>query len=215
MKKPLLKNTIALDEQERQATPETPVENTQHVEISQDEKLKRLELSGFLLQQTEDLVRKKLERKKQQDQEAIELLGGETTSLGALRTLLVAKRQPYEPRFPNAIPFFSEIYRLNGWNDLDPKQYIKPAVVAVWINELIYNRFSQQVLSTLRTLNPKRGGGRAYKHFQFLTLEGQAELEQYRDEAIALMKTCATWYEFRVKLGKQYGVPYQISLFGQ
>ncbi|GAB2469655.1 hypothetical protein GCM10011375_40270 [Hymenobacter qilianensis] len=210
------KKTNAPAEQESLASPGFPIENIRHVEISQEEKLERSLLSGLLLQQTEDLNRKQQELKKQRDQEVIELIGGGTTSLGALKALIASKRQPYEPRFPRSIPFFSEIYRLNGWHDLDPASYIKPAVVAVWINELIYNRFSQEVLPTLRVFNPKRfGGSRAYKHFQFLNAEGQAELEQYRDEAIALMQTCSTWYEFRAKLFVVHSVPYQVELFAQ
>jgi len=193
-----------------------PIDNLRHVEISPEDKEERLLLGGLLLQQTTDFYREKAEKKKQRDQEAIELIGGGTISLGALKALVVAKRQPYEAHFPNSVPFFSEIYRLNGWNDLDPKEFIKPAVVAVWINELIYNRFSQQVLSTLRALNPKKSsGGRFYKHFQFLTPEGQTELIQYRDEAISLMRTCSTWYEFRVKLFKAHNVPYQVDLFAR
>ena len=196
--------------------PGSPIENLHHTEISPAEKLERSLLSGLLLQQTEDLVREKLERQKQRDQEAIELIGGGTTSLGALKALVVERRQPYEPRFPNSIPFFSEIFRLNGWHHLNPADYNKPDQVAVWVNELIYNRFSQEVLTTLRSLNPRRAGGdRAYKHFQFLTAEGQAELEQYRDEAVQLMLACSNWYEFRQKLWQYHRVPYQTNLFAQ
>lgn len=208
------KTDLPTKEQESPASPGSPIENLHHVEISQEQKLERSLLSGLLLQQTETLGREKLELKKQRDQEVIELLGGGTTSLGSLKALIASKRQPYAPRFPKSVPFFSEIYRLNGWHHLDPADYIKPTEVATWINELIYNRFSQQVLPTLRIFNPKKsGGGRLYKHFQFLNAEGQAELEQYRDEAITLMQTCSTWYEFRAKLFAVHGVPYQIELF--
>lgn len=193
-----------------------PVENLRSVEISQAEKLERSLLSGLLLQQTDNFVREKLELKKQRDQEIIELIGGSTTSLGTLKALIAAKRQPYEPRFPRSVPFFSEIYRLNGWHHLDSTAYRKPDEVATWINELIYNRFFQEVLPTLRIYNPKKtGGGRLYKHFQFLNAEGQAELVLYRDEAIALMQTCTSWYEFRAKLFAAHGVPYQVALFVQ
>lgn len=208
------KKTNVPAETKNLASPSSSIENLRKVEISQEEKLERSLLSGLLLQQTDNLNRQRLELKKQRDQEAIELIGGGTTSLGALKALIAAKRQPYEPRFPRSVPFFSEIYRLNDWQHLDPAEYIKPAEVAVWINELIYNRFSLEVLPTLRMFNPKRtGGGRLYKHFQFLNAEGQAQLEQYRDEAIALMQTCFTWYEFRAKLYAAHGVPYQVNLF--
>jgi hypothetical protein len=205
------KTVVATEEDLSLSTPS--IKETHHVEISPEQKLERSLLSGMLLQQTKDLVREKVERKKQRDKESIELIGGSHVSLGSLKALLVEKRQPYEPRFPNSIPFFSEIFRLNGWYDLDPTDYIKPKEVGGWLNELIYDRFSQAVLPTVRKLNPKKGSGRVYKHFQFLTAEGQVELEQYRDEAIALMKECSTWSEFRVKLHKAHGVPYQGELF--
>lgn len=196
--------------------PDAQLTPPRHVEISPAEKLERSLLSGLLLRQTEDLHQQKLEGRKRRDQEVIELLGGGTTSLGALKALIAAKRQPYEPRFPRSVPFFSEMYRLNAWHHLDPADYHKPPEVGAWINELIYNRFSLEVLPTLRQFNPKKaGGGRRYKHFQFLNAQGQAELEQYRDEAIALMHTCATWYAFRVRLFEVYGVPYQAELFAQ
>ncbi|MFD2719584.1 P63C domain-containing protein [Hymenobacter monticola] len=160
------KKTNAPAETDNLASPGLLFENLRNVEISHEEKLERSLLSGLLLQQTDTLNRQRLELKKQRDHEAIELLGGSTTSLGTLKALIAAKRQPYEPRFPRSIPFFSEIYRLNGWHHLDPAYYIKPDEVGIWINELIYNRFSQEVLSTLRMFNPKRtGGGRLYKHF--------------------------------------------------
>jgi hypothetical protein len=209
------KKTNAKTEEEKLVTPSTPIQEAYHVEISPEQKIERSLLSGMLLQQTKDLVREKLERKKQRDQESIELIGGNSITLGSLKNLLVEKRQPYEPRFPKSIPFFSEIFRLNGWHDLDPTEYIKPKEVGAWVNELIYNRFSQAVLPTIRRLNPKKATGRAYKHFQFLTAEGQTELEQYRDEAIALMKTCTTWHEFRAMLFKVHGVTYQGELFAR
>lgn len=197
-------------------TPGAPIENLRSVEISPAEKLERSLLAGSLIQQTEDLRLADVERKKRRDLETIELLGGGTTSLGQLKRLLMVDHQPYEPRFPKDIPFFSEIYRLNGWKHLDPTQFVKPAIVGLWIIELIYDRFSLPVLPTMYTLNPKKvGGGRVYKHFQFLTPDGQGELKQYRDESVALMQTCSTWYEFRVKLHKVHGVSYQADLFAR
>lgn len=208
--------TPPVAEQGNLFTPGMPVENLRSVEISPAEKLERSLLAGSLLQQTEDLRLASVERKKQRDLETIELLGGGTTSLGQLKRLLMADHQPYEARFPKSIPFFSEIYRLNGWDHLDPTNFVKPAIVGLWIIELIYDRFSLAVLPTMHTLNPRKvGGGRVYKHFQFLTSDGQAELEQYRDEAVALMQTCYSWYEFRMKLHKAYNVSYQRELFSR
>jgi hypothetical protein len=214
MKKTLPKSPLA--EQENMLVPTLAVENTRPVEITPEKKQERDELSSLLLQQTEEQSRVRVEKRKQRDQEVIELVGGGTTTFGELTRLVVAKRQPYEPRFPYAIPFFSEIFRLHGWSHLDYKVYAKPKLVATWIKELIYDRFSPEVYKALRKLNPKRtGGGRANKYFQYLTPEGLLELEQYRDEAVALMQTCSTAHEFRMKMHKAYGVPYQLSIFDQ
>jgi hypothetical protein len=187
---------------------------SRNIEISKEAQEERLLLSGMLLQQTEDLVEKAQRRRKKKQEESIELLSGAKISIAEINAFLSANMQPYSPRFPNNIPFFSEIFRLNGWKHLDPKTFVKPPVVATWINEIIYSRFSKDMPPALRILNPALPNGiRLHKHFQFLTEEGQMKLDQYRDEAIRLMKTCTTWYEFRQKLFQEHAVPYQSSLF--
>jgi hypothetical protein len=125
---------------------------------------------------------------------------------------VTAAQQPYEAKFPNSIPFFTEMYRLLGWSDKNPNRFSKPKVVGKYLNELIYSRFHADVLPTLQTL-AMPGGVRRAKFFQFLNEEGQQKLQQYRDEAIDLMKTCSSWYEFRVKYGKLYSLPVQKRMF--
>lgn len=184
------------------------------VEISKEAQAERAFLSGMLLQQTEDLVKEDLERKKKRDEEIIELNSGVKISIGEINTLITSTRQPYTPKFPNDVPFFSEIYRLNNWSHLDPNNYTKPSIVGVYISEIIYGRFSKDILPALRVLNPMLPGGtRKDKHFQYLNEDGQKYVNQYRDEAIVLMKTCDNWYDFRKKLFDKYKVPYQILLF--
>ncbi|RDV11852.1 hypothetical protein DXT99_23390 [Pontibacter diazotrophicus] len=193
-------------------TPSVPYK--ERVEISEEAKQERLLLRGMLLQQPDDLVKESLLRKQKREEEVIELLGGHKISISEINAAITATLQPYVPMFPNSVPFFSEIYRLNGWKGKNPNDYMKPTVVASWINEVIYGRFTKDVLPALRILNPASPFGiRVHKHFQYLTEEGQEKLIQYRDEAIAVMQTCSTWYEFRKKLFSVHGVPYQISLF--
>ncbi|MFB9865652.1 P63C domain-containing protein [Rufibacter immobilis] len=192
----------------------TSIPYKERVEISEEAKQERLALRGMLLQQSEDLVKESQTRKKKRDEEVIELLGGQKVSIAEINAAITATLQPYVPMFPNSVPFFSEIYRLNGWKDKNPNDFVKPTVVASWINEIIYGRFAKDVLPTLRVLNPASPFGlRVHKHFQYLTEAGQSKLVQYRDEAIALMQTCSSWYEFRKKIYEVHGVPYQISLF--
>ncbi|AHM62346.1 hypothetical protein D770_20485 [Flammeovirgaceae bacterium 311] len=189
-------------------------ETKKRVEISKEAEQERLYLSDLLIQRTENFAEEARLRKKKREEETIELHSGVKISISQINELLTAQRQPYSPKFPNSSAFFSEIYRLNAWKDLNPNDYIKPPIVAVWINEIIYGRFTKEVLRALQVLNPASPIGlRLYKHFQFLNEEGQARVIQYRDEAIALMKTCSTWYEFRIKLHTEYGVAYQIKMF--
>lgn len=153
------------------------------------------------------------EKQAREDAEIITLQDGRQFTIGELK-LLSNERRPYSPLFPNSVPYFSEIYRLNGWGHLDPKNYNKPSIVGKWTNEMIYGRFPKEILPALQYLNPFTGKFRKDKHFQYLTEEGQQFVVQYRDETIEIMKKCSDWYEFRQKLHDAYGVPYQIQLFG-
>lgn len=189
-------------------------EPPKRVEISKEAEQDRLFLSGMLIQQKEELLEAARRRKRKTEEETFELRSGVVISIAGLNAIISAHVQPYAPQFPNSIPFFSEIYRLNQWTHIKPTDYVKPAIVGKWINEIIYSRYSREVLPTLRVLNPALPDGlRKFKHFQFLTEEGQAKLLQYRDEAIALMKESSSWIEFREKLLRKYGVPYQSDLF--
>jgi hypothetical protein len=208
-KKEKAENQVAVDQNAAHSTPVKKV-----VEISEESKQERMLLAGMLLQQTEDLVQKDKIRKQKKASEIIELRSGYKFSLAELHKEITAILQPYSPMFPNSVPFFSEIYRLNGWKDLDPKCYVKPAVVATWINELIYGRFGKDAVPALKVLNPAFSTGfRMHKHFQYLTAEGKTKLAQYRDEAIAIMQKSSTWIEFRQRLLADHGVPYQMSIF--
>ncbi|NHE56488.1 P63C domain-containing protein [Cyclobacterium plantarum] len=189
-------------------------EVSKKVEITKEAEQERKFLSGMLIQKTEDLVEEAKRRKREKEEEKFELRNGTFISIAELREIITANLQPYKSHFPNTQPFFSEIYRLNEWTDLNPNDYIKPPIVGTWINEIIYSRYSKEVLPALRILNPSLPSGiRKFKHFQFLTEEGQNKLNQFRDEAIALMKESKSWIEFRRKLLQKHGVPYQSEMF--
>lgn len=191
-----------------------PEEVNNKIEISKEAEHERKFLSEMLIQKTEDLVEEAKHRKRKREEEKFELRSGTIISIAELKEIITANLQPYKPQFPNTQPFFSEIYRLNEWNDKNPTDYVKPPIVGLWINEIIYSRYSREVLPTLRVLNPSLPSGfRKFKHFQFLTEEGQNKLNQFRDEAISLMKESKTWAEFRRKLLTKHEVPYQSGMF--
>jgi hypothetical protein len=180
-------------------------------EVSQQSKEQQLLLAGMLIQGADELAQKARDLKRKKESEVIELHSGFTITIGQINTIVSGNPLNYESMFPNDVPFFSEINRLSD-EKFDPIAYIKPVFVGRILREIIYGRFDKSVLPALRAVNPAFTNGiRPRKLYHYLTPEGIILLEQYRDEAIEVMKTCSTMYEFRQKLFKQYGVPYQIT----
>lgn len=182
------------------------------VEISKEALDERLNLEGNLLRLTEKEVEDGLKLREKRYEEEFELRNGVKLSLKKIENILSAVRQPHAAKFPNAIPFFKEMYRLLGWTEKDPNKFGKPSIIGKYLKDLIYARFHSNVLPALQTL-AMPGGIRRDKFYQYLNEEGVRRLEQYRDEAINLMKSCESWYEFRVKYGKLYKLPVQKALF--
>lgn len=171
------------------------------------------QLIEFLLQGPENKVQQKYsDRNLDRENEIIELLGGRQITIRQIKDIIAKCEQEYVPIFPPI--FYSEIDRLNNWNRPKEKKHEKPPIVARWTKEIIYGRFPKEVLPVLEQLNPYTGFGiRLYKHFQWLSSEGKAQLENFIADSIAVMQSSDTWYEFRVKYAKRFGVPYQLSAF--
>lgn len=187
-----------------------------HVEITPEQRVARDADIWFIFQQTKDDETQAKLRKDQKAAEIVELLGGTITTRGALEALVTPSPSPYVALFPNTLPFWEQIFKLNDWNELDPAKFVKPRIVGRWVCELIYNRFRKEVLPAIRKLNPfLTKGFRLRKHFQYLTPEAKAMLIQYRDEAVALMLTSSNWTEFRKKYLAQYGIGFQPSVFDE
>lgn len=185
-----------------------------HVEITPEQRLKRDAEISSIFQVKEDAAAQAKLKKQQRDAEIFDLLGGKKTSISELSRYVTPNRSTYAALFPNTVDFWREIFRLNIWDDLDPTEFVKPPIVGKWLCELIYNRYKKEVLPAVRMYNPAfRNGFRRYKHFQFLTPEAKAMLVQFRDDAIEMMRSCATWIEFRQKYLAAYGIGYQTPLF--
>lgn len=104
---------------------------------------------------------------------------------------------PWTQRFPE--DFYVEIYRLMGWDYLDPKSAKKPGYVGKLTNMLIYDRLPPGVLEALKVRNPVEAETkrRRYKHHQFLTEEiGNSHLEKQINQVLALLKISDDWREF-------------------
>ncbi|MFD1469900.1 P63C domain-containing protein [Hymenobacter caeli] len=180
-------------------------------EVSKQSREQQLLLAGMLILGADEQAKQARELKRKREQTVIELHSGFKITIGEINAIVCGNPSDYLPMFPNNIPFFSEINRLSEVK-FDPTEYIKPAFVGEIICEIIYGRYDKSVLPALRAVNPAYINGiRPRKLYHYLTPEGLALLAQYRDEAIEVMKSCNTMYEFRQKLFKQYGVPYQIK----
>lgn len=171
------------------------------------------QLIELLLQGPENRVQQKYsDRNLDRENEIIELLGGRQVTIRQIKDIIAKCEQEYEPTFPPV--FYSEIDRLNNWHRPKQKQHEKPPIVGRWTKQIIYGRFPKEVLPVLEQLNPYIGFGiRLYKHFQWLTPEGKNQLHEFISDAVSVMKTSSSWYEFRVKYAKQFGVPFQLSAF--
>ena len=107
--------------------------------------------------------------------------------------------------------FYKEIFRLHSW-PIPESISKKPWVVGRFTNEIIYYRFSQEVLPFLRIINPYIvHGKRSFKHHQYLTPGARIKLKQFIDEATEEMKKHSDWNSFRVAYCAKYNVPYQLK----
>lgn len=86
--------------------------------------------------------------------------------------------------------FYSQIYRLKGWN-FNPKSTARTPEVGRLTNDLVYSRLAPFVLEELKRITPKDGKGRRkHKFFQRLTPDpgGLKKLEDHFKELLAIMK---------------------------
>jgi hypothetical protein len=173
----------------------------------------RQELKQLILQLTEQRIENKFSDKNlDRENEKIKLISGDEISIKEYKDYISRSLQTYSPKFPKE--YYREINRLNNWNKSDAELYLKPPIVGRYTNEIIYGRYSKDILPTLQQLNPYiRMGFRANKHFQWLTDSGQQKLEIFIADSVRVMKGCNDWYEFRVKYAKQFGVAFQLSCF--
>ncbi len=171
------------------------------------------QLIDLLLQGPEKKVQQKYSDKNlDRENEIIELLGGRQVTIRQIKDIVAKFEQEYIPTFPPL--FYSEIDRLNNWSRPKEKRHEKPPIVGRWTKQIIYGRFPKEVLPVLEQLNPYMGLGiRLYKHFQWLTPAGKSQLQEFIAEAIEVMQSSNSWYEFRVKYATLYGVPFQLSAF--
>jgi hypothetical protein len=175
-----------------------------------DEKQLRLKL----LQSPEDKIQDKFSDKNLDRRNEIELISGKIINLDEERAntdrIVATALKEYSRRVPQI--YYREIFRLNNWVLPEGNISEKPSIVGRFTNEIIYSRFNKDVLPQLQRLNPYIVlGMRNFKHFQWLTEEGQSLYDIYIQNAISVMQDSTDWYDFRVKHSAQFGVTFQLN----
>jgi len=142
-----------------------------------------------------------------------QLRNGLEFTIKEVKDLIIEMAGEYSPMFTNKKPFFKLMYKLHGWDKLDPTEFIKPPCVALYIKKYVYARFPKDILPTLLAKeNPLINGYvRKYKLFQFLNDSGLVLLEGYIQDAIDVMKKSKTWYDFELKYTKKYKLSVQLK----
>lgn len=111
--------------------------------------------------------------------------------------------RPWVRVFPDA--FFSEIYRLYGW-DYRPGQTKHPNYVGKFINTYIYEQLPEGVADDLRRVNPKSPAGwRPRKHHQHLTVDtGNTALDRQITAVTTLMQVSRDLDEFKELFARKF-----------
>tara|TARA_R110002050_G_scaffold171113_2_gene303102 strand:+ start:8227 stop:8817 length:591 start_codon:yes stop_codon:yes gene_type:complete len=182
-----------------------------NLSVKELEEIKKKEEIQSLLFETESLIPVK---DNDRELEKFQLRNGTITSIKEVKDIIRGMARDYDPMFPNKKPFFSLMFNLNGWTDLNPNSFVKPPICAVWIKQYVYGRFDREVLpSLLAKENPIIVGYvKKYKLFQFLNDEGLLLLEVYIQDVIDVMKISRDWNDFEEKYVKLYDLSVQLKL---
>src|ERR1035437_5991421 len=190
---------------------QTKKQSTKPVDIEEQKLVKQKESQGLIVNADTLLPKKSVDK----ELEIFQLRSGIEFSIKGINDLISEIARPYFPMFPNSKPFFKLMYKLNRWDNLNPNDFIKPPCVALWIKQYVYARFSKEVLPTLMQKdNPLVDGYiKKYKLFQFLNDEGLLLLEGYIQDAINVMETASSWYDFELKYTAIYRLSVQLKIF--
>lgn len=186
--------------------------------INNDHRIEKIPIEGmelfqFLVEGPELRIKQKFSVEEQEKEfQRLALLGASQVSIDNIRNFVLLSAKIHKVTFPQV--YYREIFRLKGWKIEGANIYRKPWQVAKHTMEVVYGRFTQDILTAIQVQNPYIVPGvRRFKHFQYLNEVGQTKLEQFIAEAVEVMQDSSTWYEFRVKMFERYELPYQMDLF--
>lgn len=186
-------------------------EELKQLKLLQEKKNAEL-LQKLIFDQTEAQVKDKYSDK-ELDAENLKRKLVDTIDLWKMKNLDVKiRRKPMEYEAIFTQDYYQEMFRLNNWK-YEGVIAEKPWQAGRYTKQIIYFRFSQEVLPLLQIINPFIiTGYRQYKHHQYLTVGSRIELSKFIAQAVDLMKQCTDWNEFRIKYCAMYNVPYQLKL---
>lgn len=186
-------------------------EELEQVKVIQEKKNQDL-LKRFIIDQTESKVKNKFSDKELDAENEKRKILETIEDLWKIKNIdfkILKKPAEYESIFTQE--YYQEMFRLNNW-EYNGVIVEKPWQAGRYTNEIIYYRFSQEVLPFLRIINPCIiPGVRRYKHHQYLTPGSRIELSKFISQATELMRQFADWNSFRIEYCKMYNVPYQLK----
>lgn len=188
------------------------IEHDSHV-IQGPDALSKEQLALFIIQKTDEKIDEKgSDKTLDRELQKIELLSGDIIVPKAIKDIINGAAKKYEVTFPEE--YYRELNKKVPWAKSDKELHTRPSKIGRITNEIIYDRFPRNILPTLQQLNPYvHMFAREYKHFQFLTDDGKGLLETYIAQAINVMKSTTTWYDFRIRYARAYGLSFQLSCF--
>ncbi|WP_071887817.1 P63C domain-containing protein [Rufibacter sp. DG15C] len=108
----------------------------------------------------------------------------------------------WQKTFPDK--YYTEIYRLNGWEFTLKSIKQRPGVVGRWTNKIIYDQLPEGVLKELKEKTPRSAAGNyTAKFFQSLTPDyGSPHLQNQINSIVTLMQISDDWKDFLSKFNK-------------
>ena len=112
---------------------------------------------------------------------------------------------PWSKRFPDE--FYTEIFRLNGWDYTVGGIKKRPGVIGTWTKQLIYYKLPRGVLQELikKTPKSKKGNYTARLHQSLTDDVGNPHLDKQLVSVITLMNISKDWDEFLKFFKKKFG----------
>jgi hypothetical protein len=120
---------------------------------------------------------------------------------------LTKELQPWRKQFSN--DFYRRIFELHDW-EYDPSSVKRPQVIALWTNDIVYDRLGPGLREELEDYAGRDENGRLkHRLHQYLTPNhGIPELQNHLAGVVALMKAATNWRQFKEMLQRAYPKPH-------